>query len=136
MIIDMDGLKKINDNYGHHEGDYSIKAIASALKAASGADEICTRAGGDEFVVIAKNYDHIRANDYIRSVRDFISAKTKAENKRYSIGVSFGVHIADPSKESKEDLLDEYQLFSSYLKIADKTMYDEKREHKKAEGNI
>ncbi len=136
MVIDMDGLKKINDNYGHHEGDYSIKAIAAALKAASGADEICTRAGGDEFVVIAKNYDHLRAGDYIRNVRDYISAKTRSENKHYDVGISFGVHIADPSKESKEDLLDEYQLFSNYLKIADQAMYDEKREHKKANGGI
>ena len=131
IIVDMDGLKQINDTYGHHEGDYAIKAIAAALKAASGNDEICTRAGGDEFVVLAKNYDHLRANDYIRNVRDYISAKVRSENKRYEVAVSVGIHIADPSMAGKEDLLDEYQLFSRYLKIADQAMYDEKREHKK-----
>ena len=131
IIVDMDGLKQINDNYGHHEGDYAIKAIASALTAASGDDEVCTRSGGDEFVILAKNYDPLRANDYIRNVRDYISAKAKGENKRYDIGISAGVYIADPSKVDKDDLYDEYQLFSKYLKIADKAMYDEKREHKK-----
>ena len=131
IIVDMDGLKQINDNYGHHEGDYAIKAIASALMASSGDDEICTRAGGDEFVILAKNYDILRANDYVRKVRDYISAKVKAENKLYNVEVSVGVHIADPSKEDREERFDQYQLFARYLKIADKAMYDEKREHKK-----
>ena len=131
MVVDMDGLKQINDNFGHYEGDYAIKAIASALTAASGLDEICIRVGGDEFVIIAKNYDPMRANDYIRNVRDYISAKVRSENKRYEVNVSVGIHIANPSIEPKEELYDEYQLFSKYLKIADKAMYDEKRAHKK-----
>lgn len=131
MIVDMDGLKQINDSYGHHEGDYAIKAIASALTSASGDDEICTRAGGDEFVVLAKNYDPLRANDFIRNVRDYISAKVKSENKLYDVEVSVGIYIADPSKVEREERFDEYQLFSKYLKIADKAMYDEKRAHKK-----
>ncbi|MBR3279822.1 MAG: GGDEF domain-containing protein [Lachnospiraceae bacterium] len=131
MVVDMDGLKQINDNFGHHEGDYAIKAIASALTSASGDDEICTGAGGDEFVVLAKNYDPLRANDFIRNVRDYISTRVKSENKLYDVAVSVGVYIADPSKADREERFDEYQLFSKYLKIADKAMYDEKREHKK-----
>jgi diguanylate cyclase (GGDEF)-like protein len=131
MVVDMDGLKQINDNFGHHEGDYAIKAIASALTSASGDDEICTRAGGDEFVVLAKNYDPLRANDFIRNVRDYISTRVKSENKLYDVAVSVGIYIADPSKADREERFDEYQLFSKYLKIADKAMYDEKREHKK-----
>ena len=82
-------------------------------------------------MILAKNYDPIRAGEFIRNVRDYISAKIKAENKRYAVEVSVGIYIADPSKEAREELFDEYQLFSKYLKIADKAMYDEKREHKK-----
>ena len=136
IIIDMDGLKQINDNYGHHEGDYAIKAIASAMMAVSGDDEICTRSGGDEFVVLAKNYDQLRADDYIKNVRDYISAKTKTENKHYEIVVSVGVYIANPSKDKKEKRLDDYQLFSKYVKLADKAMYEEKRKHKKKAADI
>ncbi|MBR4409597.1 MAG: GGDEF domain-containing protein, partial [Bacteroidales bacterium] len=134
IVVDMDGLKPINDNFGHYEGDYAIKAIASALTAASGTDEICTRVGGDEFVILAKNYDPMRANDFIRNVRDYISAKIRSENKRYEVKVSIGIYIANPSIEPKEELYDEYQIFSKYLKIADKAMYDEKKEHKKEKG--
>ena len=131
FIIDMDDLKLINDNFGHHEGDYGIKAIAAALTAASGDDEVCTRAGGDEFVVLAKNYDIVRAQDFIRNVRDYIAAKVKAENKHYEVNISVGFHIADVSKDVSEKHFDEYGLFSRYLKIADKSMYEEKRQHKK-----
>ncbi|MBR4430307.1 MAG: GGDEF domain-containing protein, partial [Clostridiales bacterium] len=130
MVFDMDDLKLINDNYGHHEGDYGIKAIASALMAASGDDEICTRSGGDEFVVLAKNYDALRAANFVSTVRDFISTKIRSENKRYEVNVSVGFHIAEPAKEDKDERLDEYYLFSKYLKIADKAMYEEKRKHK------
>ena len=131
MVFDMDDLKLINDNYGHHEGDYGIKAIAAALMAASGDDEICTRSGGDEFVVLAKNYDAMRAANYVSAVRDFISTKIRSENKRYEVNVSVGTYIASPAAEDKEERLDEYHLFSKYLKIADKAMYEEKRKHKK-----
>lgn len=128
MIVDMDDLKKINDNYGHNEGDYSIKTIASALMAASGSDEICTRAGGDEFVILAKNYTEERAEAFINNVRGYIAAKIQTENKRYDVVVSVGAHIAFPADEDKNT--DEYQLYSKYLKIADSDMYTQKRQHK------
>ena len=131
MIFDMDDLKLINDNYGHYEGDHSIKAIASALMAASGDDEISTRSGGDEFVVLAKNYDALRAASFVSAVRDYISTKIRSENKHYEVSVSVGVHIAEPAKEDKNERFDEYQLYSNYLKIADTAMYEEKRQHKK-----
>lgn len=130
MIFDMDDLKLINDNYGHYEGDYTIKAIANALMASSGDDEICTRAGGDEFVVLAKNYDQERANTYINNVRAYIETKIRTENKHYNVVISAGVHIADPSSEDKEERFDQYHLFSKYLKLADSAMYEEKRQHK------
>ena len=131
MIVDMDGLKQINDNFGHHEGDYAIKAIASALSSASGYDEICVRSGGDEFVIVAKNYDQLRAADFIRKVRDYITDKVRSENKHFDVVVSAGIHIANPAMDVKEKQLDEYQLFADYLKIADQSMYDEKKQHKK-----
>lgn len=131
MIVDMDGLKQINDNFGHYEGDYAIKAIASALSSASGYDEICVRSGGDEFVIVAKNYDHLRAADFIRKVRDYITDKVRSENKHFDVVISAGIHIANPAMDVKEKQLDEYQLFADYLKIADQSMYDEKKQHKK-----
>lgn len=46
-FIDIDGLKKVNDTYGHHEGDWLIKTIGECLKKASREEEVCMRFGGE-----------------------------------------------------------------------------------------
>jgi diguanylate cyclase (GGDEF)-like protein len=83
MIFDMDDLKLINDNYGHYEGDHSIKAIASALMAASGDDEISTRSGGDEFVVILQD----RGFDTMHEVLADINRVIEDMNHRFVLSV-------------------------------------------------
>lgn len=49
FAMDMDGLKGINDSYGHHEGDWAIQSLAKALEQETGERGICARYGGDEF---------------------------------------------------------------------------------------
>ena len=88
----------------------------------------CIRSGGDEFVVLAKNYNQERASTFIANVRSYIEARVRSENKRYDVAVSVGVHIGDPASEVYDG--DEYQVFSQYLKLADSAMYAEKRQHK------
>ena len=56
MMIDMDNLKFTNDNYGHEVGDYCLTTIADGMRLAAINGEVCLRTGGDEFVVLAKNY--------------------------------------------------------------------------------
>ena len=51
-VVDMDGLKYINDTFGHAEGDYGIRVVADAVARMTGEGEICCRAGGDEFYMI------------------------------------------------------------------------------------
>ena len=51
-VIDMDGLKRINDNYGHGEGDFGIRTVSSAVAHGTRLNEICIRAGGDEFYIL------------------------------------------------------------------------------------
>ena len=53
FFIDMDGLKIMNDTYGHDMGDLAIKTQAKVLKQTFRANDIIARLGGDEFVVIA-----------------------------------------------------------------------------------
>lgn len=50
-VIDMDGLKQINDIYGHAEGDAAIMILSRAVKESAHPGEICVRAGGDEFFI-------------------------------------------------------------------------------------
>lgn len=52
LMIDMDGLKAVNDNYGHRTGDAVLKEFANRLKAASRRSDTVARLGGDEFAII------------------------------------------------------------------------------------
>jgi diguanylate cyclase (GGDEF)-like protein len=54
LVADVDGLKKINDKYGHDVGDELIRAVAGALVAAAPDGAVVARLGGDEFGVLAQ----------------------------------------------------------------------------------
>lgn len=127
IAFDMDDLKKINDTYGHDEGDYSIKLIADGMSAAAGEDEICTRAGGDEFVVLAKNYDEEKINAYIAKVRRYIADRVAEDRKQYEVVVSVGTHLGFPQEDYDKDI---QKVLEEYQKIADSAMYEEKKIHK------
>jgi diguanylate cyclase len=52
LFFDIDNFKKHNDTFGHPEGDYVLKKVADAMKAALRAEDVATRYGGEEFTVI------------------------------------------------------------------------------------
>ena len=54
-MADLDGLKAINDGYGHESGDIAIAAVANALKSACPAGTLCMRYGGDEMIAFIQN---------------------------------------------------------------------------------
>lgn len=89
---DMDGLKQINDTYGHMEGDYSLKQISRCLKDIFGPHAIIGRMGGDEFVsVIPKEY--VNDTEEIYSKKDsWIKNFNQTSSKPYSIDISLGFY--------------------------------------------
>ena len=124
FLIDMNGMKKINDRYGHAEGDFCLTTIADAMQKSARLEEICIRTGGDEFVVLAKNYDQKKAAAFIRMVRDTINQSTKRAGKNYQISVSVGYYMCIPEKEGFASIQSEAE---TYLGKADKAMYTEKQ---------
>ena len=124
FLIDMNGMKKINDRYGHAEGDFCLTTIADALQKCARLDEICIRMGGDEFVVLAKNYDPKKADVFMRMVRDLINQSTRRAGKNYQISVSIGCYMNVPEKEGFASIQSEAE---TYLGKADKEMYSEKQ---------
>lgn len=57
MLMDLDGFKAINDQYGHQAGDLALKCIASRIQEESRLSDSFSRLGGDEFVMLVENYD-------------------------------------------------------------------------------
>ncbi len=96
IVFDLDGLKHINDNYGHSEGDYAIKSIAAAVAKVTDSDhEVAVRAGGDEFYLVGIN-EHITEKTLISKVstyRSIVEEFNDASNKPYQIAASVGFSL-------------------------------------------
>ena len=103
MLADLDGLKHINDTYGHDEGDIAIKALASALKSSCPEGSICIRFGGDEmFAVIGEECDpaRIKADMYA-----FIERFNEASDTPYEVSASVGIYTSDDGTIDFEELV-------------------------------
>ena len=125
-VIDMDGLKYINDNFGHEEGDIGIKLISRAADTMTDPGEICVRAGGDEFYVIGRgDYNDEKLQHKVDMFNAYIENKGKALNKPYMFSASIGYAIAEYNDDfSIEEL----------ISIADVDMYRHKLERRLNRG--
>ncbi|MCR5296849.1 MAG: GGDEF domain-containing protein [Clostridiales bacterium] len=97
--MDMDGLKSINDVFGHYEGDYAIQCLAKALEQVTGDKGICARYGGDEFAfAILGDSSAIPDTEEIRN-RIEAAAREACGPKDYRIRASIGAAscpVSDP----------------------------------------
>ena len=119
LSIDMDGLKQINDTYGHLEGDNALKTIAAILDEETLGKGNAMRTGGDEFQVCLDTGIPEEVEDYIRRVREHIARENAKGLVPYEFSASFGYAICSKS----------VPLVDS-IRIADINMYAEKRSKK------
>lgn len=123
FVVDMDGLKIINDTYGHSAGDYGINAIASTVQTVSRNTEICVRAGGDEFYIIGiGNYSIADAYARIQKFYQALDEINQTSGKPYEISASIGF-ACEPVHSGLT--LDEI------INLADSRMYQNKTARKK-----
>ena len=94
ILIDVNGLKQLNDTHGHVAGDGAIRLIAQLLHEASRENELVARYGGDEFAVILPGLDEVaakrRAKELTQVVRDTAAFDFDAQ-KLPLPGISYGV---------------------------------------------
>ena len=94
VVVDMDGLKYINDTFGHSEGDYGIRTVCDTLQSIAGNNEICVRSGGDEFFLIG--IGPYRKEDEAERAAEFTTAIAQASvraAKPYTISASIGCAV-------------------------------------------
>lgn len=121
-VIDMDGLKYINDSFGHQEGDYAIKAISNIIQSVTGEHEIAIRAGGDEFFVLCVgNYTEAIAQQKADLLIKLTHDKNETSGRPYRLGISVGWCMR-MKKDTKK--------IESLLHDADIAMYRMKSIHK------
>lgn len=100
FVIDMDNLKKTNDNFGHSFGDKGIIAIANALKKITLPGEICARAGGDEFFLFGfGKYNSDIIKERTELFYEALEAENKANGYEPGFSASIGGHLAETGGE-------------------------------------
>lgn len=93
VFLDLDNFKSVNDSLGHDVGDILLKTIADLLKKSVRANDIVTRIGGDEFILVINDYDSdmhlIEIIDRIQyNVRNTMNVAASESNVTASIGIA------------------------------------------------
>ena len=122
LFMDMDGLKMINDNYGHKEGDTAISAFAKILKETLREEDIIGRIGGDEFVVFSSVKTEDNSKDLVKRIRARFKEYNDKKLHPYLVTCSVGCVVLE--KAAKEN-------FEAAMLTADSVLYAEKMEKKK-----
>lgn len=123
-VIDMDGLKYINDHFGHIEGDECLKRLAHVISLATQKNEINVRAGGDEFYIIGVGeYTEAVLENKIAEFEKLIHENEDFDGKEYKLSASIGNTLWNQGTEFDIDEM---------IKVADQKMYAYKNAHKKA----
>ena len=123
VLADLDGLKHINDSYGHDDGDFAICSLADALRRSSPENALCVRWGGDEMVaVIPGEYP---GEEIHRGIEARLQEINLHSGKRYSISASVGVRTFAADGEAR---------FEDMIRDTDRLMYRNKSRRKQSSG--
>ncbi|GBG12589.1 PAS domain S-box protein [Novimethylophilus kurashikiensis] len=120
LIMDMNGLKEVNDTYGHSVGDAIIKEFSSRIKACARENDTVARLGGDEFGSILSPVSCTQGIEKtIARMHEEISRPFTYEDRTYELSACIG------ATHCPTDGCD----ISTLLELADQRMYDQKRNH-------
>jgi diguanylate cyclase (GGDEF)-like protein/PAS domain S-box-containing protein len=113
IMADVNGLKIINDCYGHDTGDMLLKKAAAILKSTVREEDILARQGGDEFAILLPNTTEVEVRKVLNRIKAEIAASDEVE-------IPLSIALGQATKtESEEEL-------SEVLKKADNRMYQNK----------
>lgn len=117
-FIDMDGLKYVNDNYGHDEGDFALHKLAEIIRKCCRPGQICARFGGDEFITIGTGLTQDDAEMFEQDFFKQLKEVNSVINKPYELNASVGSYVTAVEPDMK--------LFALIAK-ADQIMYEQKK---------
>ena len=125
-MLDLNGFKKINDEYSHEEGDQALIAFANILNDVFGSVGTVIRFAGDEFVVLMHKAKESDIEIYKKKTADAVDKYNESSGKPYKLSAAVGGKVFDFSKEDTQDLV----VVIDTLMYKDKDDYykDHKRE--------
>lgn len=116
IVTDLDGLKAVNDRLGHGAGDELIRRAVGVLRQTCRADEMISRVGGDEFVILLPGIDEEEVSAIVKRIRDKMASEETISPR---LSMSLGMATAGHQEQLNEALL-----------RADQRMYRDKAQRK------
>lgn len=123
-FVDLDGLKSVNDNYGHQQGDnYLMTAVKCLWKEVFEDQDYIFRYGGDEFLLLYKETSPETVDFRMRKVQKQLEEKSNTPEYPFALSISYGIASRSEAKNLKETVM-----------LADERMYERKQKKRTARG--
>ena len=123
-FVDLDGMKKINDTFGHQEGNRALVEAANVLRDSCRRSDILCRFGGDEFAILIADVNTKCGDVVLRRIQQKLRFCNATAGRRYALSLSVGIVAANVTEPADlEQLLHE----------ADSVMYTQKQKKKAAQ---
>ena len=131
LLIDLDGFKRINDEYGHDAGDAVLVAVAERLTTTTRAEDMAARLGGDEFVVLIHRLDsdrqttRLKAEQVAEKLIELICQPIEHHGQALQVGASVGIRLLEDgfSDQANANVL---ARVAGAIRDADQAMYQAK----------
>lgn len=129
IMIDLNGFKQINDNYGHAEGDLALCIVADLLLKSFSEYGVVTRYAGDEFVIMLNTTDDQLIQKIIKSAKKNFVTENEKNDKLYQLSASMGYAITNLSNETIDDFMNriDEQMYQDKMKYYE---YNDRRNSK------
>ncbi len=118
VFVDLDGMKRINDELGHEYGDQALVEVASVLRQSFRYSDVIGRLGGDEFVVLAVEAEPLSGSAIVQRLQEKAAEVNAKPDRRFQLAFSVGVTSYNPR---------EPEMVEEVLARADSLMYEQKR---------
>jgi len=123
LFVDVDGLKRVNDTFGHEEGDRLLRDLADLMKVTFRASDVVGRVGGDEFCALLLDDGETSAG--AARLRQAIQRQNSSAKRRFQLSCSIGFVSLRPSTDS---------TLPDLLSRADQAMYEDKNRVRATDG--
>ena len=123
VMLDLDGLKDINDTSGHAMGDIALRELVARSQACLGRADLIGRLSGDEFAILLPAADETKARAIVQAIRERLAA-SPAPSLGHAVSASIGIATTADTPAN----------LSQLLQAADQAMYVEKRARRKPGG--
>lgn len=121
IFADMDGLKQINDSFGHKNGSLAIVKMSEIFAGNFRGSDVIARLGGDEFVVLMVDADDDSTENVLSRLQSKIGKYNEQKNHQFDLALSVGITRIN---------LNETKPLEEILADADRRMYEQKRKKK------